>query len=444
MTGFLNEHGTPLGDKGRFASLKDSDDEAAVQEPDFVSDDRYLSDPFAEQQRIPEWIRDDLDDLDEDKSSSYELSVLIDMVKLDCTGIVDLKDLDNPHRNFDPHTWDDWNGEWVPDAEFDGFGVVRDGKEVFALSYCQFEYQCEEQDKEEDFRPLDRFWYEDPGTAVPTFSSNRTHMYHVDWYSEDDAKSDRKRRSLGARKSAKFRIDGKRSRKDNRDHRVGNRQEFTELRDFWADRFDMWEEFAREWNPPTIPEFGVEMVGMSEADASYYEAEAQHEREDYIRELEMSLWLDNVELDESHLFDPVNNTGLLVDIWERHLFPERFEYYRPYHFSEWGYYDDGYEAFGYYDERDRYDDDRHLDGLDLEDLSDDGPTLEEWAELDRITMEQLLEEDDRFSPSFVGSRRTMLRYHLSEPRRGKLKRKFSKSGSFLYRQTGAPRRAMYT
>lgn len=427
MTGFLKPHGTSMALYGHFVSLscENEDDVAALESAGLITH------PDVDQKVFEDELDDDSD------------VIFCERVKLDSTGIIDLDHLDNPHRNFNPHTWDDWNGEWVPNAEFDGFGVVRDGKEVFALTYCQFEYQCDERDKEEDFRPLDRYAYEDPGTAVPTFSSNIEQRHLSIWEDESRERWNKYpwRSHNCGRKQAKWRSqDGRRLRKD-RDCRHGMRQESAAVLHMYADRIDMWEEFAREWNPPTIPEFKVEMVGLTDADASYYEAEAQREREDYIRELEMAAWEANFDWDYSHIFDPVNNTGLLTNIWERHLFPEQFEDYRRYRFSEWDHYDD----FGYYDERDRYDDDRHLDRLDLGDLSDDGPTLEEWTELDRITIEQLLEEeDDRFSPSFVGSRRTMLRYHLSEPRRGKLKRKFSKSGSFLYRQTGAPRRAMYT
>ena len=428
MTGFLKPHGSSIGIGGEFVSLNMSDDEieaGAHEHPDLS----VL--PF-DVDRVFE------DELDDDKDV-----IFCGRVKIDSAGIIDLDCLSNPHRNFDPHTWDDWNGEWVPNAEFDGFGVVRDDKEVFSLAYSQFEYQCDERDKEEDFRSLDRYSYEDP-TLMPSFSSNREGMRPL---TEDEGEYRWYRshmwygRNCG-RKQAKWRSeDGLRARKSSRSDRHGNRQEFAELRDYWADLYEEMLTIPEFVDYPRIPEYGVEMVGLTDADASYYEAEAQREREDYIRELEMAAWEANFDWDYSHIFDPVNNTGLLTNIWERHLFPEQFEDYRRYRFSEWDHYDD----FGYYDERDRYDDDRHLDGLDLGDLSDEGPTLEEWTELDRIAIERLLEdEDDRFSPSFVGSRRTMLRYHLSEPRRGKLKRKFSKSGSFLYRQTGAPRRAMYT
>lgn len=77
--------------------------------------------------------------------------------------------------------------------------------------------------------------------------------------------------------------------------------------------------------------------------------------------------------------------------------------------------------------------DERGDLLDIEEI-DFGPTLEEWVELDSIAFEQMLEEEaDRFAPSFVGSSRSNLRYHILEPRRGKRMRKYGNSSSFLYR-----------
>lgn len=234
------------------------------------------------------------------------------------------------------------------------------------------------------FRPLDRFANEDPDESpIPSFSSNHEKLRVLSW-NEGDLKWGRKWRNRHSKDPANFRIDGKLARKDNRNHRVGNRQEFAELRDYWSDVYDICEEINLEMNRPMIPTFEIEVVGMTNEEASRYEAEYLYERDCYIRELEMASW---------------------------------------------------YDDFGYYDQY--CDDDRGLD-LDIDEpdfeREDFGPTLEEWMEHDRNAFEQMLEEEaDRFAPSFVGSGRANLRYHISEPRRGKLKRKYGTSSSFFYR-----------
>lgn len=272
---------------------------------------------------------------------------------------------------------------------------------------------------------------------LPSFSSNIEQRQPLTW-TEIELRSRWNKypwRSHNCgRKPAKFRIDGKRDRKDNRDHRIGNRQKFAGLLDYWADReMTMWDIYLEGDRDPIIPQFDIEIVGLTDDEASSYEAEYQRDRADYIRELEAAEWDDSFEDDDSLLFKSVTYTDQLVEIHERHLFPERFETYRPYRYSSQDYYDDyGMDLFEPewdcgpdYDERD--------DLLDIEEI-DFGPTLEEWVELDSIAFERMLEEDaESFSPRFVGSRRSTLREHISEPRRGKLKRKYGKSTSFLYR-----------
>jgi len=224
---------------------------------------------------------------------------------------------------------------------------------------------------------------------------NRTNIRKWHW-STDEMKHLRS----GGRQKAKFQIRGKRGHKDLRDQRVGNRQCFADRRDYWAEYQDLLEELHHEWNPPAIPEFGIYVVGLTDEEASRYEAEFERDRDDYIRELEMS-WYE----------------------------PEVDVQYRPYRFSSWDYeYYDPYDDYGM-----SHEDDLRCDEPDFED-KDFGPTLEEWVELDRIALERMMEEEaDRFSPSFVGSQRSNLRYHILEPRRGKRMRKYGNSSSFLYR-----------
>lgn len=396
MTGYLNANGTSLGLNGQFVSINMSDDEAREWAG---VESLAIYDPFEEDDHMREG------DGDTDLFGIWNVEF--------CTaGRADL--MKSPYWDFgvesEPVQYADMK-EWYYATMSDEEAERLAAKAAAKMATKQLEQELE---------AVDRY--------LPSSSSNRTHMYHINWYGEDSDKEHRARRNVNCRQKAKFRIDGKLARKDNCDHRIGNRQKFAGLRDYWADReMTMWD------RDPIIPRFDVEIVGLTDDEASSYEAECQRDRTDYIRELEAAEWDDSFEDDDSLLFKSVTYTDQLVEIHERHLFPERFETYRPYRYSSQDYYDDyGMDLFEPewdcgpdYDERG--------DLLDIEEI-DFGPTLEEWVELDSIAFEQMLEEEaDRFAPSFVGSSRSNLRYHILEPRRGKRMRKYGNSSSFLYR-----------
>lgn len=206
---------------------------------------------------------------------------------------------------------------------------------------------------------------------MPSFSSNHEGPRQLTWTEAEDKwfRSHIYYGRNGGSKQTKWRSeDGKRARKSSRSDRHGLRKELALMRDIHANRYHEWEDFYLEWNPPAVLEFGVEVVGITDAEASWYE---------------------DIE-------------------------PES------YRFSYSDYADNG--------------DDYDYPDLFEEEEKDFGPTLEEWLELDRITIESMLDKEaERFSPSFVGSQRSTLRYHVMETRRGKLKRKYGKSTSFLYR-----------
>ena len=403
MTGYLNAHGTSMALYGHFVSLtcENDDDVAALENAGLIT--------FPDVDR--EVFEDELDDEHND-------ILYCELIRLDNTGRADL--MKCPYGDFgvesEPVQYADMK-EWYYATMSDEEAERLAAKAAAKMAAKQLE---------EELEAVDRY--------LPSSSSNRTHMYHINWYSEDDDKEHRARRNARCHQKAKFRIDGKLARKDNRDHRIGNRQKFAGLRDYWADReVTMWDIYLEGDRDPIIPQFDIEIVGLTDDEASSYEAEYQRDRADYIRELEAAEWDDSFEDNDSLLFKSVTYTDQLVKIHERHLFPERFETYRPYRYSSQDYYDDyGMDLFEPewdcgpdYDERD--------DLLDIEEI-DFGPTLEEWVELDSIAFEQMLEEEaDRFAPSFVGSSRSNLRYHINEPRRGKLKRKYGKSTSFFYR-----------
>ena len=398
MTGYLNANGTSLGLNGQFVSINMSDEEAREWAG---VESLAIYDPFEEDDHMREG------DGDTDLFGIWNVEF--------CTaGRADL--MECPYWDFgvesEPVQYADMK-EWYYATMSDEEAERLAAKAAAKMATKEFE-------------AADRY--------LPSSSSNRTHMYHINWYGEDSDKGHRARRNVNCRQKAKFRIDGKLARKDNRDHRIGNRQKFAGLRDYWADReMTMWDIYLDGDRDPIIPQFDIEIVGLTDDEASSYEAEYQRDRADYIRELEAAEWDDSFEDNDSLLFKSVTYTDQLVEIHERHLFPERFETYRPYRYSSQDYYDDyGMDLFEPewdcgpdYDERD--------DLLDIEEI-DFGPTLEEWVELDSIAFEQMLEEEaDRFAPSFVGSSRSNLRYHINEPRRGKLKRKYGKSTSFFYR-----------
>lgn len=407
MSGFLNANGTSLGLYGQFISLNMSDDEAAEWAG---VESLAIYDPFDEE-RIAHEI--DIHESDGDTDLFG-----IELVELDTTGIIDLDAEDNPHRDFHPIYFDDNYYGWYPLPERGGVGVIHNDTEVYSVACEQFGIDCYV--FEEDFEDDD---VEEPGFRTGVRYNRPLTMWEEDakWYRKYIS-SDRCKRG---RELSKFRIDGKRSRKDNRSHRFGNRQEFAEMRNFWSDRQEMWHELACEHNEPTIPTFGIEIVGLTDDEASYHEAESEREYGEYIRELERTRWYVSLEDDYSLFFDPIANADKVAEVWERHLFPERFEEYRPYRFSD--YYDD----FGYYDQfYEEPEDYRHCDEPDWDDFSF-GPTLDEWEELDRLEIERTLDaEADRFRPSFGGSGRVAIRYYATEPRRGKMKRKYSKRSGF--------------
>lgn len=406
MTGYLNAHGTSLGLNGQFVSINMSDDEArewagveslAIYDP-FEEDNDHMLDMRESDGDTDLFGISDVDLCTAGRADLMKCPYWDFGVKLEPVQYVDIKE---------------WYYATLPDEEAERLAAEAAAK----MAAKQLE---------EELEAVDRY--------LPSSSSNRTHMYHINWYGEDSDKGHRARRNVNCRQKAKFRIDGKLARKDNRDHRIGNRQKFAGLRDYWADReMTMWDIYLDGDRDPIIPQFDIEIVVLTDDEASSYEAEYQRDRADYIRELEAAEWDDSFEDNDSLLFKSVTYTDQLVEIHERHLFPERFETYRPYRYSSQDYYDDyGMDLFEPewdcgpdYDERD--------DLLDIEEI-DFGPTLEEWVELDSIAFEQMLEEEaDRFAPSFVGSSRSNLRYHINEPRRGKLKRKYGKSTSFFYR-----------
>jgi hypothetical protein len=391
MTGFLNVHGTSMALYGHFISLscETDDDVAALENAGLIT--------FPDVDR--EVFEDELDDERND-------ILYCELIKLNNTGRADL--MKCPYWDFgvesEPVQYSDIK-EWY-------YATMSDEEAERLAAEAEVEMAAEQLERE--LKEADVF--------MPSFSSNRdkrllTYLEAEDHWFRSNFWNGRNR----SKKQAKFRIDGKRGRKDNRDHRIGNRQKCAELRDYWADDHSMWEEFFLEENPAAIPTFGIEIVGLTDEEASRHESEFDREA--------MNDWLDWSKSD-SNAFDPITNATTNKKIWEQHLFPERFQDYRPYRYSSQDYWDDfGLDLF----EPDWYYGPEHDDPQE-ENHHFDGPTLEEWLELDAIAFEQMLEEEvDRFAPSFTGSKRSNLRYHISEPRRGKLKRKYGKSTSYFYR-----------
>jgi hypothetical protein len=293
----------------------------------------------------------------------------------------------------------DYNWDWPEEDDRPGIALLADGTCIYLDELQELEAV--------GLRPLCRFKYDD--SYMPSFSSN--HDKRILNWSEADRKWDRKWRNRKARTAAKFQIDGKRGQKDLRDQRFGNRQEFAERRDYWADVFDIYAEIAAEWNPPSIPTFGIETVGLIKEEASFYEAETVREVEAYERELDWLDW-DIEEPDYSRDFAPILNLNQYV--WDREENPYRYrdsvfdEFnrihdidQRSYHFSSRDHYD-GYDDWGWGYHDDSYEDDRHCaDDHDDELNHDDGPTLAEWMEMDRLAMERMLDgETEHYTPRF--------------------------------------------
>ena len=379
MTGFLNSHGTSACISGYFlpSSAFEEQDEYRNRSHDWASVEELASYDFDE-----DFVEHGINMRESDGDT--DLFGLDDIV-LDATGIVNLHAEDNPYRDFDPIYWGYCR-------ENINIGVVREGAEVFALNIEQFENNCFVSESH-----IDSF--------LPSFSScNRTNLRPSNQGGEIDRhnkKTSRMRKNYGS-KSAKFRIDGTRARKDSRDNRIGNRQKFAEHRDYWVDVYDICEVLDLEYNPHAIPQFGIEVVGLTDDEASYYEAENRVDIAAYWEELESSWDYHFDELDHSDLFEPVND--LVVDTWERHLFPNRYERCYPHLLSSWDYYDDwGDTWFDDWRIDDSSEDDRYCDDIDLDDF-DDGPTAEEWAEIDHIFAEN--DDEEVFIGSFKGLTRT--------------------------------------
>lgn len=370
MVGFLNAHGTnPNIFSGEFQGL------------DFGFADDVLSDELRE---ATGWVS-----IDELAGTPNEPSIEPDMD-------MELTIWSSPLLGSDY----DWNCPEEDDRP--GIAVLADGTCIYLDDFEELEAIGQ--------RPLCRFKYDD--TYMPSFSSNnRSNVGVVNWWNQEYTWPRRNR----GRKTAKYKIDGKRGRKDLHNQRFGNRQEFAGRRDYWADVFDIYAELAAEWNPPSIPTFGIETVGLTKEEASYYEAETAREVEAYERELD---WLDWYveESDYSRDFAPILNLNQYI--WDREENPYRYrdsvfdEFnrihnidQRPYRFSSWGYHD-GYDdwGWGYYD--DSHEDDRHsVGGHDDELNHDDGPTLDEYLaieeEAERREYEAWAEKEaDKFQPRF--------------------------------------------
>ena len=400
MVGFLNAHGTSLGLNGQFVSLNMSDDEIEVganENPALIV------------------FQNAENELDVD-SLTYEDNVALELIKLDTTGIVDLYTDDNPYLYFFanrghmyPNYGDDFDTPAIALLEEGGRIVFQDEREY---SYCVevdtctiFESYGVEVTAESYTRSLDRFEHSD--NYLPSFSSNREPHHRLSYW-EDDARWYRScimgNRHNRGRKQAKWRSDnGKLARKDSSRWSLRHAQ------------IAMSDWYYLEHQAYTAEDYLDEHLAMQdESEQAFYEA-------DYVRFVAKS------ERDADSHFDSVTQSDLVEESWERHLFPERFEECRSYRFSD--YYDDWYDDFGYYEQ---FEDDRQCDAS--EDNFDDGPTAEEWVEFDRIEIEHMLDEEtEKFSPDFCGSARSTIRNHIIEPRRGKLKRKYSRTASYLYR-----------
>lgn len=217
MTGFLNAHGTSMALYGHFVSLscETDDDVAALENAGLITFPNVDCEVFE-------------DELDDNNILYCELA------KLDNTGRADL--MKSPYWDFgvesEPVQYADMK-EWYYATMSDEEAERLAAKAAAKMATKEFE-------------AADRY--------LPSSSSNRTHMYHINWYGEDSDKGHRARRNVNCRQKAKFRIDGKLARKDNRDHRIGNRQKFAGLRDYWADQeMTMWDIYLEGDRDPIIP-----------------------------------------------------------------------------------------------------------------------------------------------------------------------------------------------
>lgn len=291
-----------------------------------------------------------------------------------------------------------------------GVALLADGTRLI----LDFDNVDIENDRARDLTPVCRFEYDDK--YMPSFGGhNRTNVREFTRI-EQNERFDRYMRRYGKRnnggKRAKFQIDGKRACKSSRDHRLGNRQVFASMRDNVATMVEVWETF---WAEQAQKEntFEPSFVGLTDEEASYYEAEAAQQKVAYVRELEMSAWYDSFDRDYSHLFESVTNGMLIVEVWERHLFPEQFEPApEPFRLRLSDYYDDwdgGWHDDWRYD--DHLEDHRHCH----EDHEDDGPTLAEMIAIEMAAIERIFEEEaDHFTTRFGGTviKRKLRGYNL--------------------------------
>ena len=306
MVGFLSAHGSSLGLNGQFVSLNMSDDEIGVgahEHPDLIV-----------------WS------MTEDSSA-------------------EANELDNELVPFDYEPWFDHNHNEEDDGP--AIALLADGTRIILDDDFFFSKPARAEKVEADYshnleltaesytRSLDRFEHSD--NYLPSFSSNREPHYRLSYW-EDDARwyrsCIRSNRHNRGRKQAKWRSDnGKLARKDS--SRWSLRHAQVAMSDW----------YYLEHQAYTAEDYLSEHLTMlAESDHAFYEA-------DYVRFVAKS------EREADSHFDPVTQSDLVQETWLRHMFPERFEPIRAYHFSDMDYYDDGY----WYDDSWAYHEDSEQD-----------------------------------------------------------------------------------
>lgn len=337
-------------------------------------------------------------------------------------------ELDPPFHEEDYWEFDTDEDRLPMSCTLNGEAIRRDDERFSELA-LRFEAADRAYHDEAEFEEL----HNGDEQALPSFSSNHEGPRRLTWTEAED-KWFRAHiwsgRHNGGRKLAKHRINGKRARKCSRDLRFGNRQEFAELRDYWADLYEEMLGVPEFVDYPRIPEFEPPFVGLTDEEASYYEAEMRREEAAFEAELESSLWGYHEDRGHSAHFKPLSILDVLIEIHERHLFPENFEEPEPYRFSMFDYDDSYFNGMDYtehesyygqfYGESDPWRDEEEWDFFSQED--DD--IAEAYEELDRINEERAAyEAADKFMPRFSSSNRLRIRERAREARRGKKARR---------------------
>lgn len=316
------------------------------------------------------------------KDEQFDLDDAIWAVELDNSGRIDL--LPSKYEAFDTVGFQHIFGDF--DGDFTGCAIICFKGERWTFGHDDYptpeELHAMRLEKDDAI-----------DSCLPSSSSNHEGPRKLTW-DESETKWNRRwykseRRGSGKQRAPKWqRLAGSK--------RGSKRDSF---RQWQKEAFDA---YYLENQGYTTEEYLDDPVALlSDEDRAFYEADYIRFVESYVREIDSQ-------------FDPVTQSNIVVDTWERHLFPERFDDFRTYSYhGDYDYYDGYGDNYFFGDDRMYYG--QFEDDPDYP-KSDDWREQEEWNHFSQLDSADDLENQrvddivadndnvDMFNPSFVGRR----------------------------------------